>query len=306
MIFSEHIAQLAQYMSSQHHNIRFTYKEENHNMLAFLHVNVYRETERFSSTVHRKDTFSGVYTNFRSFIPDSYKKGLLSTLLYRAFMITSSYSSLHDEVVKLKKIFSKNGYPQKFVDKCIYEFFNKVCGQRAQIPTVPKLEFTMVLPFLGATSLKVKNDLTRSFRQLVPFSTLKVVFKTSKRLSACFTFKDKIPKSLMSGVIYKFTCTECNLSYIGCTKRYWEKRLEEHLHISALTGKPLNGLQVYAPMQHVRSSPYIAGPTKDDFTIIGHEKNPYALQVKESILIISQKPKLNNNQTSVPLHLFSP
>ena len=164
----------------------------------------------------------------------------------------------------------------------------------------------MVLPFLGATSLKVKNDLTRTFRQLVPFSTLKVVFKTSKRLSACFTFKDNIPKSLMSGVIYKFTCTECNLSYIGCTKRYWEKRLEEHLHISALTGKPLNGLQVYAPMQHVRSGPCIARPTRDDFTIIGREKNPYALQVKESILIISQKPKLNNNQTSVPLHLFSP
>ena len=67
----------------------------------------------------------------------------------------------------------------------------------------------------------------------------------------------------------------------------------------------LNGLQVYAPMQHVRAGHCIARPTRGDFTIIGREKNPYALQVKESILIRTQKPKLNNNDTSVPLHLFS-
>jgi len=78
----EHIAKLAQYMSSQHPNIRFTYEEESENVLAFLDVNVYRETDRFSSTVHRKVTFSGVYTNFQSFIPDTYKRGLLSTLLF--------------------------------------------------------------------------------------------------------------------------------------------------------------------------------------------------------------------------------
>ena len=138
----------------------------------------------------RKDTFSGVYTNFQSFIPDTYKRGLLSTLLFRAYMISSSYTSLHEEVEKLKKIFSRNGYPGKFVDKCIFEFFNKLYEQRSPISTVPKMEFMMVLPFLGTTSLKVKNNLVRSFRQILPFSKLKIVFKTSKRLSACFTFKD--------------------------------------------------------------------------------------------------------------------
>ena len=30
------------------------------------------------------------------------------------------------------------------------------------------------------------------------------------------------------------------------------------------------------------------------------------LQTKESIFISHQKPQLNNNQTSVPLHLFRP
>ena len=302
----EHIALLAQYMSSKHPNIRFTFEEENDNVLPFLDVNVFREADRFTSTVHRKDTFSGVYTNFHSFLPVAYKRGLLSTLLYRAYSITSSFGSLHDEIEKLKKIFAKNGYPSRFVDRCIFEFFNKIYEKRQPCSSVPKKEFLLVLPFLGHSSLEIKNNLTKCFRELLPFSKLKIVFKTSRRLSSVFSFKDKIPKSLVSGIIYKFTCAECNLSYIGCTKRYWEKRLEEHLHISALTGKPLSGLQIFAPMQHVRSGTCIARPTRDDFTIIGREKNPYVLQVKESILISTSKPALNNNNTSVPLHLFAP
>ena len=238
-------------------------------------------------------------------MPDTYKRGLISTLLFRAYSITSSYGSLHEEVENLKKIFARNGYSAKFIDRSIFNFFNKIYEKRTPVSTVPKKEFTMVLPFLGTTSWKVKNTLIRSFQEIAPFSKLKIVFKTSKRLSSCFAFKDKIPKSLMSGVIYKYTCAVCNHSYIGSTKRYWEKRLEEHLHISALTGKPLNGLQVFAPMLHTRSCQG-ARISRDNFSIIGREKDPYMLQVKESILICTSRPHLNNNQVSVPIKLFMP
>ena len=165
----------------------------------------------------------------------------------------------------------------------------------------------MVLPFLGTTSCNIKKSIIRSFRNIVPFAKLKVVFKTQRRMSSCFTFKDKFPKALMSGVIYKYTCAECNLSYVGSTKRFWEKRLEEHTHISARTGKPVTGLQVYAPLQHVKSNCCAArSVTREDFTFIGRENDPYLLQVKESIFISQMRPVLNNNITSVPLHLFVP
>ena len=97
----EHISLLAKYFSSKHPNITFTYEIEKDNVLPFLDVNVYREENKFSSTVHRKDTFSGVYTNFESFMPETYKRGLISTLLYRAWMISSSFQSLHAEVENL-------------------------------------------------------------------------------------------------------------------------------------------------------------------------------------------------------------
>ena len=304
----EHTARLAEYLSSMHPNIRFTYEEERDNVLPFLDVNVYRDADRFSSTVHRKVTFSGVYTNFDSFMPDTYKRGLVSTLLHRAFQITSSYKSLHEEVEKLKKIFTKNGYPSKFVDKCIFHFFNKIYEKRTSVDNAePKNEFMIVLPFLGSMSWKTKSTLIRSLREFVPSYKLKIVFKSSKRLSSYFHFKDSFPKSLMSGVIYKYTCAVCNHCYIGSTKRFFEKRLEEHLHISALTGKRLHGLQVFAPMQHIRSDNCEASSmSRDDFTIIGKDDNPYVLTVKESIFISTSKPRLNNNQLSVPLSLFVP
>ena len=303
----EHTARLAEYLSSMHANIRFTYEEESDNVLPFLDVNVYRDADKFASTVHRKVTFSGVYTNFNSFMPDTYKRGLVSTLLHRAFQITSSYISLHEEIERLKIIFAKNGYPSKFVDKCIFHFFNKIYNKRpaAEDPE-PKKEFVLVLPFLGSISWKTKSTLIRSFREFVPSSKLKVVFKSSKRLSSYFKFKDSFPKSLTSGVIYSYKCAVCNHCYIGSTKRFFEKRLEEHLHISALTGNRLQGLQVFTPMQHMRSDKCSSSTmSRDEFTIIGRDENPYLLTVKESIFISTLKPQLNNNQMSVPLSLFA-
>ena len=301
------VERLATYLSSKHVNIKFTFEIEIDGVLPFLDVNVYRDANSFSTTVHRKDTFSGVFTNFNAFLPDVYKKGLISTLLYRAYMINSSYQSLHKEIEELKNIFRRNAYPSSFFDKCVLKFFNKMYEKKLPVHTVPRKEVTMFLPFLGSTSWTVKKELTRAFRNILPFCKLKLVFKTSNRLSSLFSFKDKLPAALDSHVIYKYTCAICNDSYIGCTKRYWEKRLEEHTHVSGLTGNPLSGGTIYAPLQHVRKEKCGPSPKvhRENFEIIGRENNSYILQVKESILIYKFKPKLNGNQTSVPLYLFT-
>ena len=68
--------------------------------------------------------FSGVYTNFISFI------GLVHTLLNRCFNLSSDFLKFHHEINKLKKILSKNAYPQKFIDKCIQKFLNNMFIQR--------------------------------------------------------------------------------------------------------------------------------------------------------------------------------
>ena len=165
-----------------------------------------------------------------------------------------------------------------------------------------------MLPFMGTTLLRVRSSLSRSFRNISTFCNVKFIFKTTNRISSFFTYKDRFLQSLLSGVIYHYTCARCKLSYVGCTNRYWEKRLDEHTHISALTGKPLSGQQVFTPKQHQRTCKGkcsgFSDVSRDDFKIIGREKDRYLLQVKERIFINYLNTELNGNETSVPIYLY--
>ena len=122
-------------------------------------------------------------------------------------------------------------------------------------------------------------------------------------MSSCFRFKDAIPCSLLSGVIYEHKCPRCNSMYIGSTFRYWEKRLEQHLHMSALTGKPLKGLQSFALMFHAKGKCCINN-SSDDFRIISKEKDQHLIRLKESIFINHFKPSLNTKEDNAELVLF--
>ena len=57
------------------------------------------------------------------------------------------------------------------------------------------------------------------------------------RVKSFFTFKDNLPKMLLSGLAYKYKCGGCNATYNGKTKRHFKVRICEHLGISHLTGK---------------------------------------------------------------------
>ena len=55
----------------------FTVETEQNNKISILDVNVIREQGKFITSVYRKPTFSAVYTHFDSFIPDTYKIGMI-------------------------------------------------------------------------------------------------------------------------------------------------------------------------------------------------------------------------------------
>ena len=121
-----HIEKFRNYLNRQHKNIKFTSETENENCISFLDIKITRDNNKFMTSVYRKPTFSGVFTNFGSFIPKSYKYNLLFTLLHRAFKLCSNFERFHQEIDKLKTIFENNGYPKSFVDFCIKKYLDKV------------------------------------------------------------------------------------------------------------------------------------------------------------------------------------
>ena len=63
---SESADSFREYMSSKHQNINFTVEKENVGSLSFLDVKICRKNGKFVTSVYRKPTFSGVFTNYKS------------------------------------------------------------------------------------------------------------------------------------------------------------------------------------------------------------------------------------------------
>ena len=115
-----------------------------------LHCHRWSETDNsFSTSIYPKVTFSGVFTNFESFIPVSYKSSYIFTLLFGAFKLCSNFEFLHQVILNLKGIFKRNGYPCNFIDVCIKRFLNNIFIDKKLYTLAPKKDLVCVLPFIG-------------------------------------------------------------------------------------------------------------------------------------------------------------
>ena len=103
--------------------------------------------------------------------------------------------------------------------------------------TVEKKPLVLFLPYLGSISLEFRTKLKKSSKSILNCCKLQIVFKNKTRLGNNFHFKDRIPKDLTSGVVYKFQCGLCNESYYGECVRHLNVRISEHTGTSPLTKK---------------------------------------------------------------------
>ena len=108
-----------EYLSSKHANIIVSLEKEKYGCLPFLDINIFHENKKFATNVYRKKNFSGVYTTFKSFIPETCKIGLIKSLIFPCFSLHSDFIKFHHEIDKLKSILYKNSYPRDLVDKWI-------------------------------------------------------------------------------------------------------------------------------------------------------------------------------------------
>ena len=99
-------------------------------------------------------------------------------------------------------------------------------------PLKTKKTLFLVHPYLGPLSLQTRTKLSKSLKDVLSCCKLQFVFKSQNKLAKAFNFKDRIPKELTYGVIYKFQCGLCNESYYGKCVRYLNVRIGEHIGIS--------------------------------------------------------------------------
>ena len=300
---SESADSFREYMSSKHQNINFTVEKENVGSLSFLDVKICRKNGKFVTSVYRKPTFSGVFINYESIIPRYQRRGLLDTF-HRSFIICCDFKTFHFEIDHLKNILIKHNYPLNFIDLCIKSFLNKLHTPKVMVSNVPKRDVFVKLLLLGSTSFQIRKKLQKLLSDKLTFCSLKIVFTSPVRVKSLFSFKDKLPKMLLSGLVYKYKCSGCNATYYGKTKHHLKVRICEHLGISHIAGKKvkIDNNKLMAIQEHLLCQNY--SPSFEDFSILTWESTDLKLKIMESLLIARNKPILNKTDCSLPLELF--
>ena len=108
-----HVKKFVNFRNAKDLNILFTFKIEDQNNFSFLEIKIIRNTRKnhLKHQFYSICTYSGVFTNFKKFIPITYKFGLLETLVFPRFSICPSYEKFHEEIVHLtlKKLVGRGG-----------------------------------------------------------------------------------------------------------------------------------------------------------------------------------------------------
>ena len=126
--------------------------------------------------------------------------------------------------------------------------------------------------------------------------------QTNNRVKNYFCFRDFVPETLRSSLIYKFLCGSCTVSDIGETYKDFKVRVSEHQDVSQRTDKPVKGTLSTSVRDHVLFCNHKV--VNEDFKFLGNESNRYLLVLKEILFIKRDKPLLNKNLYSQELLLF--
>ena len=105
-------------LNSLHPALQFTMEGEVDGSLPFLEERVTRVASGMVTSLHRKPTFTGLYTPWDSFSPTVYKINLVRALTFRINRV-SSPAVVQEELDILRTILMRNGYPGQILDRWV-------------------------------------------------------------------------------------------------------------------------------------------------------------------------------------------
>ena len=117
--------------------------------------------------------------------------------------------------------------------------------------TIEKKQLFIALPYLGNLSFAIRTRLQNSINKNLSCCKIKVILKSTTRLSNFLRFKEEAPFNLRSNVVYKFSCGRCSATYYSETCRHLNVKVGEHSGVSPLTGKKSKAKKTTAVKDHM-------------------------------------------------------
>ena len=118
-------------------------------------VNIEKSSNESLTSINSKPTFSGLYTNWNSFKPNTRKTNLVDTPVQRALKFCSK-SKLQEKLYQIRSILQRNVYPEIVINSSIQ---NKISCFNLEPKKEPQ-KYPCTSNFLGLekfpSNLKVK------------------------------------------------------------------------------------------------------------------------------------------------------
>ena len=139
------------------------------------------------------------------------------------------------------------------------------------------------ITLFGADLFKVRTKIRNAMKGTLYYCKLQVIFKSERKVSNMFRFKDRVPYDLVPRLIYEYTCGRCDSSYYAETEGHLRDRSGEHIGILPLTfkkTKPFKGSSIRDHLLQCDNN-----LSFDEFTILVQGNKKYLLEIKESLLM---------------------
>ena len=166
------------------------------------------------TSIFRKDNNTGLYVNFTSFVPWTYRISWIRSLVTRASRICAP-NKLSSEINTIKKLASWNDFPKSVVNSIINKTLNTPPSNESSNSIEEKSnEITIYFrfPYYGDKGFSLFKSCIRKIKSNCKKDqpvTFRLLYDVTKLEFFCNT-KDRTPKLNQSFVVYEFTCPGCN------------------------------------------------------------------------------------------------
>ena len=113
-------------LNSCHENVNFTMEIAEQDTISFVVMNITKCGNRLETSVHRKSTNTGLLLHYHSHVDKRYKGCLLSTMINRAYRLSSTTTALSEECDKLRTTFLNLDYPVNLINSSINKFLRNI------------------------------------------------------------------------------------------------------------------------------------------------------------------------------------
>ena len=102
-----------------------------------------------------------------------------------------------------KTFLAINNYPPNLTDSYIKSFLNKLYAPKVIVHNVPERNVFAKYLCWEMLRFKFEKKLQKLFTDELTSCNIKILFKSPVRVKTFFIFKDKLPKILLSRLVYK-------------------------------------------------------------------------------------------------------